>query len=350
MAQNIIYQRENDLSFQYWRDEFTGTSLSSDWIVTPTGSWNGTVSVSGGSLSITSGTQSLSSIVVQRQVNLRTDSRILINFICSLSTRQNGQEVFVELVDVSNNSFIQWKYTGTVNTNAHVDTAVNGVSGGNNLLNIPATNNLHFNQIDIRESGVKFSSTNLNTVASKSDHITRTRNIPEPKSFGNMMLRIRIVNTATVSNCTFTLDSISLRELPIISTEFNGLGDIKGSDTLPVNLVVVPNLNIQASSYGSTDINPAVPILANTISTTSSKDFIARAKLSFVCISDQNGILLGDCSTDNSNFVNYLSYNITANTPTTDIIIPPTRYFRFRYNNNNPASSAVRLLSSLYSV
>lgn len=341
-------QFETKTSAKYWREDFSGNALSSDWTLVQTGAGQ-SVTVANSELQIVSGTTTNSETIIEKSLNLRSDTRATICFLFRISARLNNQEIIFELNDGAGNS-AQWIFSGTISRNASVNCTNNGSNTGlTSISNTADSVAYSIAQIEIKDGLVEF--TNLladNNGLSRQTGAVRNRQIPGADSLPNLKLRIRVRNLATAPSASTTtfIDAVTLSETQKFLTDISGgFGGHTLHNSIPCNILSIPNTYpLNSVTYNTESI---FPLGANASFSGSARDTRLNPRIAIYCLTDQAGTLILEVSPDGTTtWLLSGSFAVVPNTPFEQTKVIALRFYRVRYVNGTTAQTSFRLYSS----
>jgi hypothetical protein len=343
----VTGQVESKTSSKYWREDFAGNALSSDWVLVQTGAGQ-SVTIANSELQIVSGTSPNAETIIERNLNLRSDTRATICFLFRISARINNQEIIFELNDGAGNS-AQWIFSGTNSRVANISCSNNGSSIGVTSISSMADSLAYsIAQIEIKDGLFEF--TNLladSNGLSRQTGAVRNRQIPEPNSLSVLKLRIRIRNLTPVpsSSTTTFIDAITLSETQKLLTDISGgFGGHSLHNSIPCNILQIPNVYpLNSVIYFTQSI---FPLAANASFTGGNRDTSLNPRIVIYCLTDQAGTLILEGSPDNSTWLNCGSFAVSANQPFELSKVIALKFYRLRYANGATAQTSFRLYSS----
>lgn len=360
-----------------WRDDFNGTSLSSNWNVLQLGSGQSIV-VANSELKINTGINADSETIIRS--NNRFKVPLNLNFTLYISG-VSGRDFYLELVDASGQNYISWILgsapTSLINKVWASDGNIIGGGRGGSLLN--ATNNLTGLEIELRPDELR-----LYSISGGYPRRTMEYNdwlLPNPDV--EYFIQIRVKNgAANLSNSAINIPSIFIKELEELGATIvgNKIGEdptlqipvkvhsmpsiygtvyLSGSSQpLPVYFPSTPNVNIGTGSQvlvgALEDIyqDTLAPLAANTtflgtVRSTGGNKTVLRGWV----WSDQNGTFSIEQSFDgSSNFRTIYTNPVSRNSLMTYEIRLIALYYRVRYQNGGTAQLQFQVVSNASSI
>lgn len=351
-----------------WRDDFPGASLdtTTNWEIVQTGAGM-TITVSGGVLTIASGTTANAHTIIRSRRSYRP--AVLLQIIARLSQRIANQDFFIELVSADATHACGWQLLGTTatagryfNTNTSLTTTSSDVT-----INTTASDSMF--EIELLRDRVFYHSRTLNSTRAAS-YMLQT-NVPSPALA--YFVRIRVLNGATppASSTNFIIDAVHCLDISEQQVEvIGGRGSTMDAQSMPVrlasgsatigNISTVTTLttmttgNIQSINTAYADTSTA--LAANAVFNGTARDFTATQRVNEFrasSTSDVAGTLFIEQSSDGTN------WNMTHRQDTTSVAdadattrhiaiinaMVCARYARVRYRNGATPQTVFRLIS-----
>jgi hypothetical protein len=325
--------------------------LSSDWQIIQTGSGQ-SIFVTNSELRISTGA-AIGETIIRHKKPFNIPCKV--TFIVQISQRIANQSFYLEMIDDAGTNYGRFYFNGTNSSNISVE-QINGGSPSYNFANLTATittltSGLCY-EIEATLEEIKFSTRQIDALAGRSATWTQQRRIPDPSA--NYYIQIRAVNTAVVTNTTFSIDSVSVIENEYISAELSSRGGknlsdaiivTPGNTTFPVTFSNTTIAIVNTQTYAN---DTTATLTANSAFVGTSKNVNGRGVLIVVVDTDQAGNLYLDQSFDNSTFLDFGARACTVGI-NTFTINPALQYVKIRYVNGATNQTRFRVYSQLKS-
>lgn len=327
-----------------WRDDFSGTALSSDWQLVQQGAGQ-TITVTSSELRITAGTNANAETIIRSTKTSSIAFRAI--FIASLSQRIANQEIYFEIVDASGQHRAAWRFDGTSAGFANI-LATNGGTGLTASGVQTISNTLIAYELEATPDEVNFytrTPDSSNSRASSSG--VRSRQIPDPNLEYYLQIRVKNLATAPASNTTITIDAVLLQDIEELTAEVvGGRGGGGANQSIPVAITGTPSINSSITSSTTTSsLETTTAIGANATFTGSVSTRTGLSYCRGFVFTDQPGTLLIDFGRDANaaNLRNIRQINCsTGGTPFDMPLYSP--FIRFRYTNGATAQTVLEIV------
>ncbi|OKH14822.1 hypothetical protein NIES592_08065 [Fischerella major NIES-592] len=264
-----------------WREEFNGTSLSSDWTINQTGAGQ-SITVSASELTIAAGTSANAETIITSTLSFKIPFRVLFTF--TLSQRISNQEFYLEIVDSSGNHRASVLLDATSSNTVKLNCANESNSTGSISNTGFSTSSYGIAELEVNSDEVNLYSRSANSSNGRgSASVVITRQIPDPSLDYFVRIRAKNLGTAPASNTNLKLDAIVIQDIEEITAEITaGRGGGGGQNqSVPVAINNVPSVNISGTPTVSINRNnstsqiTSTPLTANA-NYTSSAQFLSE--------------------------------------------------------------------------
>jgi hypothetical protein len=330
---------------QRWKDDFNGTSLSSDWVISKN-TGNGSIAVTGSEVTLRSGT----AIGVTA---IRTVAPFKIPCKATFIFKQIGKQV--------NQKFKMSVVNATGDNYARVELLANSVIANIESSNSPGfvttgTVELAVNwatqqiaEIDLTLDDVRWSAKSINISSAKQQTTKRNTRIPLPSE--NYFIEIETENTLIATNAQFIIDSVSFLENEIFQSEMVSVRHNKNPDDglcigtfLPTASVNVANPSIVILNNTTFYTETLANLAASSMFTGTTKGMNGRGVCIVSVIATASGNLFIDESPDGITWHTFPAYpcvvggNLFRREPSLNNI-------RIRYINGSTATASLAIYS-----
>lgn len=237
------------------RYNFNGSALPNDWTIAQLGAGMA-VTVSGGNLSITTGTTTASKTILRctKVLTVRTLAKFIIE---SISQRIAQNNFYFEVTNAAGTTYARWWFDGTTATSAKVITANTG--NANTAVTVTTATTATGNpgvvcDIALEVGRTLFSGKVANSASGDTVSALFDRKIPQPDE--DYYLQIVAENGASpASTTTLLVDAVVVRNLTTMGVTLQGaIGDTSSASSISVN---------DGASSLSIDIGGTAPALGS---------------------------------------------------------------------------------------
>jgi hypothetical protein len=257
-----------------WKRNFNGTSLNTDaWAVS--GSFPGmTYSVAAGALTVNMGVGINEELVITSTASFQIPFRV--QFHHSMAQRIANNEVYLEMVNATGDTYTGWMFDGTTTTLAktvHANGGNSSPASPTGTVTVTATAattvireiNAHMEAIDFTDRGA-----DTNTAATP--RVTKTRTTFDPDERYFIRMRFKNTGVAPATNTVSTVENVLVQDTNDLLVEVSaGRGDNSGSRSVPVTVngtaavsmaTNTPSLSVSAT-VGTAATNTRFPSVTN---------------------------------------------------------------------------------------
>lgn len=328
-----------------FRDDFSGSALSSAWTVTA--GLGQTISVANSELLITAGVTPNSETIIRSVAIHKIPFRL--SAILKLSQRIINQEFYFEIVDSTGQHHVQWLLDSTNNGIVKISATNGGYSLGTSSLTISSTASYQLFEVEIGSNEINYFTRIIDTFAARTNGAVKSRQIPDPNLDYYIQIRSKNLAIAPVSNTIFSFDSVFVQETEELIAEITGgRGGANLNQQIPVG--VTNSVSVVDTQATFTEI--AMPLTANAVQTSNGRDGLNKNIVRGWVFTNVAGTLILEQSTDNTVWRSVKSLDILGDASfVKDFEFKLyTRYFRFRYVNGATGQTAMQLVSTSFSI
>jgi hypothetical protein len=292
-----------------WREEFNGTSLSSNWTINQTGAGQ-SITVSASELTIAAGTTANAETIITSTLSFKIPFRVL--FIFTLSQRIVNQEFYLEIADSSGNHRASILLDATSAGTAKLNCANDNNSTGSISSTSFSTFSYGIAELEINSDEVNLYSRNANSSNGRGlSSAVLTRQIPDPNLDYFIRIRAKNLGTAPASNTNLKLDAIVVQDIEEITAEITaGRGGGGGQNqSVPVAVNNTPSVTVSSGSVAATNNAnnstiqlTSTPLGANANYTSSTQALSSYSTIRGWVETDQPGTLVLEQSHTTSGF------------------------------------------------
>jgi hypothetical protein len=341
----------SNLNRQY-RQDFPGTSLPTDWALLSLGAGM-TYSVSASELVVNAGTTASSETIFRSTVPITV--KCIARFIAKLSQRIANQNVYLELVNQTQSTWVRFNFNGTTATSVQVESANNGTA--NSAISLTSSTSASYAAYEIFADleDVLFNTGTSNSNAARTGaRVDRLILQPDEQYFAQ--LRVTNGATAPASATTVYLDALLLEDINTVNVELcRAAGDSNAATAMPIRVLggTVDTITLGYVAPKATRFTDSTTALAASgVFTGTGRDSgatVSGANVSaLVYAAGGGGTLYIEQSPDNTTFYrvnNPTSMMRTISAGETGVVTVPLvmRYWRVVFANAAVAQTAFRL-------
>lgn len=233
-----------------WRRNFNGNALNPDiWTISKAPGMS--VAVSGGSLQIAMNTNINEETVIQSVEGFTLPFRV--QFHHSMSQRIVNQEVYLEMVNATGDTYTGWMFDGATTTQAksvHANGGNSNPASPTGVITVAATASTSVvREIDAKIDSVDLSDRSADSSSGGTIRWVKTRTTLDPDEKYYVRLRFKNLGTAPASNTTVGFDTIIVQDTNDILVDVSGgRGNNTGNRGVPVVVNTMPTTNVQLSA------------------------------------------------------------------------------------------------------
>lgn len=330
---------------QRWKDDFNGTSLSSDWVISKN-TGNGSIVVTGSEVILKSGT-AIGVTAIKSTKAFKIPAKVA--FIFKTINKQTTQRIRMSVINAVGNNYAKFEVSSSIVTTGIESANGSGLVGSGSMNLATSTPNQQVLEIDLTLDDVRWSALFVNVPDGKSQTAKRNTRIPLPSE--EYYIEMEVENTVATSDSQFAIDSVTLVENEIIQSEVTAIRHNKNaSDGLCITTFLpTANVNIQnailpilnnTTFYTETLANLAV----NSVFTGTTKGMNSRGVYIVSVIANASGNLFIDESPDGSTWYSFPAYPCVAGANTFKRE-PCLSVVRVRYVNGSTATTSLAIYS-----
>lgn len=239
-----------------WKRNFSGNALNTDaWQVS--GSAGAIAySVSGGQLVVNMNTG------INQELILTSTEAFALPFRAQwhigISQRIANNEIFLELVNQSGQTYQGWKFDGLVTTAAagvHMTQGASSPASPIAIGTVTATSaTATIREIEVRAESVEYTDRNADSNATSTSRAVRTRTTMDPEEKYFVRMRFKNLGTAPATNTVVTIEQVLVQDINDVLVEISGG---RGNNS-PVKAVPVMVQGTAPVSLASQSIAPTV--------------------------------------------------------------------------------------------
>lgn len=336
-------------SSKFYREDFPGASLGSDWTINQTGAGQ-TISVANSELTIAAGTTANSESIITSYTPFKIPFRALFTF--TLSQRIVNQEFYLEVVDTSGNHYASVLLDSNINTRGKLVCANNGSSVGSVLnSSFDATSGYGIAELEVNPDEVNLYPRSVNSNSARNASVNLTRQIPDPNLTYYLRIRVKNLGTSPASNTNFKVDCILVQDINEIAVEVaSGRGSGGQNQAIPVvfpaaQAVTLSSTNATITQTNTTQVLTSTPLTGNGSYSSSAQLLTSYSIIRGWVETDQSGTLVLEQSNTTSNFkaINSISCNAGI-TPFEQKVYG--NYSRVTYNNGGVSQGTFNIVYS----
>lgn len=267
----IAYDKADDMfkfktNQQKWKADFAGSSLdSTKWTLVQTGSGM-TVSVSGGAMTIATGTTANSETIIRSNAMFTVPFKSMFGFY--ISQRIANQEFYMEMVSVDPTTGLpDGKNTAAIR-HAYGDSATNTYfayqvqASGITMLTSGASyrgiadNSYSMNEIELFEDEAWFHSRAMDSTNGRAASFVRHQNIPDPNAVYKLQIRAKNLATAPASSTTYYWQFVNVNDYAELNAEITaGRGNVAAGQAMGAQILNTPTVYANLQAFNSIGIN-----------------------------------------------------------------------------------------------
>lgn len=316
-----------DGNIVYLEDDFGGSSLdANNWDLIQTGAGH-TVSVTSGLLRIATGTTINTETIIRSKKQFIGASTL--RFSALLSQRIINQNFYVELADTSGNTYMQWDFSGAVNTTARAGTMIQGFGLQNAATTTNATSAQQTFEILRTEKGIQFATNTANTNTTSTNRANMTYGHPPLDMPLYIQIRAKNLGTAPATSTNFDIEKISMVNMNNLKVAvMQGEGNQSMNNALPVNVLNTQTVSGTVTvNQGTTSATPwAVKPNAATGTGYTPAKYISAATTNATVVKASAGTLGFISASNISTSARYVKIYNKATAPTVGTDVPVQTY------------------------
>lgn len=344
-----------------FRDSFPGSSLNATNWDSSIGT-GGTISVTGGTLVMGSGTTANSSTSVTSKEVFTVPFRL--SFQLTLSQRIANQSFYVEAISVNPVTGVpdglhtaSYLFDGTSATQAKYEVQNSGLtrltSGASTVVTTAGTG---IYEIEPFSDEAWFHAGTLDSTAGRANSYRRHQQIPDPNALYKIRLRWLNGGTAPASNTNATLQFVACQDYAELTAEITaGRGQVVAGQAVGVAVVSMPTTSVNNTAQNNIFWNDSTTAQAASATVTGTARDVGAAAAAVhrysafnaSAFADQAGTLRIECSNDNTTWRRATADTaVTANSVVYLSVPVMTRYYRAVYVNGATLQTAFMLNTS----
>lgn len=229
-----------------WKDDFSGSALSSDWqIILGSGQ---SINISNSNLIINAGTNANSESILFLNKSFKLPLKISINF--NISQRISNQNIIFQIIDIEGLNSAEIILKNTSN-NAFLKNTNNGQQSGEISGSFFGTNTFNICEFEINPSESIYYYRSINSSNQRNFGATLFQRIPDISKQYYLRIIIRNLSPSPSSNTSINIDSILIKELEYIPIDLPAqIGGSNNFKSLPV-IVNSGSLSISSGNISS---------------------------------------------------------------------------------------------------